>query len=74
MNDEATKLMRRFKGKVELSEDKRTATVSYTFRGFAEAAEFDKMVKNFIYTFCNFKEESDRMDEFCKKNGCCEDF
>lgn len=73
MNVEATKMMRRFKHEVELSEDKRTATVSYTFRGLAEAEEFDKMVKNFICNFCDFKEESDRMDEYCKKHGC-EDF
>ena len=66
-------LMKRFKSEVTLNDDKSIATVTYKFRGLAEAEAFQQLVNQVISLSKDFIDESDDMDMFCKENNC-EDF
>lgn len=65
--------MKRFKSEVTLNDDKSIATVTYKFRGLAEAEAFQRLVNHVISLSKDFIDESDEMDRFCKENNC-EDF
>ena len=65
--------MKRFKSEVTLNDDKSIATVTYKFRGLAEAEAFQRLVNQVISLSKDFIDESNEMDRFCKENNC-EDF
>lgn len=63
---------RRLRSSLRTSEDKSTATVSYTFRGVDEAEKFKKLVDNFLINACDFISESDFIDGILEENNCAE--